>query len=357
MKEARTGGPHPSRAMDPTTGERRTSRRSFLMPTVYLVALAVVLAGCSSSSTGAKKSESPTARSESPAARGGSVVLDDPAVDEVGVAVSADYFAWSSNSETSPDQWNTYVRPVGGGEATKLNPNGTQSDNFGIDGSTVVYEVFNGSNDDLKMYDAATQTQSGLPQIDTQLHEYQPTLSGDWLLFTRSKPDQWQKVILFNLSTGEQRTLAQAPLPSTILRAGQVNGDWVTFEHCHDRWASGGTYSNCNVFRYQISTGDLVTIPNPGLQQFEGGVSQDGTVYLTSTGGADMAECGADAQIIRYPVGGPGVVIATFDAGFEPELKRATDESDGSTTLYFVRTDCSSSRNGIYSIANADTAT
>jgi len=284
-------------------------------------------------------------------------VLDDPKVNEVGVDVSVDYFAWSSNSEKRPDRWNTYVRPIGGGPATKVNRNGTQSDNFGIDGSTVVYEAYNGSNDNLHMYDAATQTRTRLQQINTRLHEYQPSLSGDWLLYTRSKPDRWQKVILFNLTTGEHRTLAKAPLPTTILRADQVSGDWATFEHCRDLWASGGTYSNCNVFRYQISTGDLVTIPNPGLQQFEGGVSQDGTVYFTRTGDADMGVCGADAQIIRYPVGGPEVVIATLDAGFESDLNRATDEGDGSTTLYFVRIPCISSSIGIYSIANADTAT
>lgn len=285
------------------------------------------------------------------------VVLDDPNVNEVGVAVSTDYFAWSANSDASPGQWNTYVRPIGGGAATRLNPGGTQSDNFGIDGSTVVYVVYNGSNDNLHMYDASTQTHSGLPQINTRRrHEYQPSLSGDWLLFTRSKPDAWQKVILFNLSTGERRLLAKAPLPRTILRAGQVNGDWATFEHCRNHWPSGGSYSNCNVFRYQISTGDLVTIPNPGLQQFEGGVSQDGTVYFTRTGDADMGVCGADAQIIRYPVGGPEVVIATLDAGFQSDLNRATDESDGSTTLYFVRNDCSAGP-GIYGIVNADTAT
>jgi len=281
-------------------------------------------------------------------------VLDDPKADEVGVAVSVDYFAWSSNSETRPDQWNTYVRSIGGGPATRLNPKGTQSDNLGIDGSTVVYLVFNGSNDNLHMYDAATQTRSGLPQINTRLHEYQPWLSGDWLLFTRSKPDEWAKVILFNLSTGEHRVLRRAPLPSVVLRADQVNGDWATFHRCRDHQ---GQYSNCNVFRYQISTGDLVKIPNPGLQQYVGGVSRDGTVYFTRSRRADVWECGRRARIIRYPVGGPGVRIATLRAGFEPVLNRATDETDGSTTLYFVRTKCSSFSNGIYSIANADTAT
>ena len=191
------------------------------------------------------------------------VVLDDPALNEVGVDASVDYFVWSSNSEKQPDRYNTYVRPIGGGKATQVNPKGTQSDDFGIDGSTVVYQVFNGRNDNLKMYDAATRTRSGLPQINTRLHEYQPSLSGDWLLYTRSS-DQWSKVILFNLSTGEHRILARAPLPSAVLRAGQVDGDWVTFERCRDRFHSGGTYSNCNVFRYQISAEDLVMTSESG---------------------------------------------------------------------------------------------
>jgi len=321
--------------VDHVARERRTPRRVWAILAIAAVTLVAMTAASAASPT---------------------KVLDDPKVDEVGVAVSVDYFAWSSNSETRPDRWNTYVRPIGGGPATRVNPKGTQSDNLGIDGSTVVFQVYNGHDDNLQMYDAATQTHSGLPKINTRLHEYQPWLSGNWLLFTRSS-DEWSKVILFNLSTGERRVLRQAPLPSAYLRGNQVNGDWATFDRCRDLFASGGTYSNCNVFRYQISTGELVKIPNPGLQQWASSVSQDGTVYFTKSRKADGWVCGRRARIIRYPVGGPGVRIATLRAGFEPVLNRATDENDGSTTLYFVRTKCSSFSNGIYSIANADTAT
>jgi hypothetical protein len=281
-------------------------------------------------------------------------VLDDPKVNEVGVAASVGYFAWSSNSERHPGQYNTYVRPSSGGPATRVNPKGTTSDNLGIEGSTVVYQVYNGSDDNLQMYDAATHTRSGLPQINTRLHEYQPSLSGDWLLYTRSKPDDWTKVILFNLSTEHRRVLSQASLNWAYLRGQQVNGDWAVFEHCRDRHYR---YSNCDVFRYQISTAHLVKIPNPGLQQYAPSVSHDGTVYFTRTGRADVWECGLRARIVRYPVGGPGVVIATIRAGFEPIQTRATDKNDGSTTLYFERASCRSGLAGIYRLANADTAT
>ena len=109
------------------------------------------------------------------------------------------------------------------------------------------------------------------------------------MLYTRSKPDDWSKVILFNLSTEHRRVLSQAALNWAYFRGQQVNGDWAVFEHCRDRHYQ---YSNCNVFRYQISTEQLAKIPNPGVQQYAPSVSHDGTVYFTRTGRADVWECG-----------------------------------------------------------------
>jgi hypothetical protein len=48
-------------------------------------------------------------------------------------------------------------------------------------------------------------------------------------------------------------------------------------------------------------------------------------------------------------------MIAKIRAGFDPWFTFVRDESDGSTTLFFERVDCSSGFSGIYSIANADT--
>jgi hypothetical protein len=109
---------------------------------------------------------------------------------------------------------------------------------------------FDGSNDNLKMYDIATQSRSELPEINPGLHEAHPSLSGDWLLFTRSKPGDWQKVILFNLSTWEHRVLFRSALGRQTLQGDQVNGDWATFEHCH---YSQGQFSNCAVFRSDLN--------------------------------------------------------------------------------------------------------
>jgi hypothetical protein len=137
--------------------------------------------------------------------------------------------------------------------------------------------------------------------------------------------------------------------------ASHHNGDWATFEHC--RVIAGGDLSNCDTFRYQISTEELVKIPNPGQQQYGGGVSDDGTVHIVQGGGSNVWSCGHHARIIRYPVGGPGVVITTMAEGKDAFSTFATDETSGSTTLYFTYIVCRTGDQGIYSIAGADTAT
>ena len=134
-----------------------------------------------------------------------------------------------------------------------------------------------------------------------------------------------------------------------------MNGDWATFESCD---SPGSPFSNCQVYRYQISTDNLVQIANPGpQQQYAGAVSGDGTVYLVRTRTRDHWECGNHTRLIRYPVGGPGVVIATLPDGRDALTTFALDETGGSTTMYFDRYTCSNGRQGIYSIPDADTAT
>ena len=288
-------------------------------------------------------------------------VLDDPRVDERSAAASPDYFAWSQNSRSKPNHVNSYVRPSGGGQRVRVNPVGTRSYNVGIDGSLVVYMSLGGDGSNLRFFDAATQTRDPMPDgVNTRSFEEFPSLSGDWLLFTRDnrnrvsfeKARTW--VILFNLVTGESRVLRSDLNRRALIGADQVNGDWATFDRCHINQRTGDQ-SNCDVFRYRISTQTLVRIANPGRQQYGGAISQDGTVYLVRTGGPNVWHCGLNTRIVRYPVGGPGVVIT--EIGSDAFTTRATDETDSSTTLYVLDARCSPYRSGIYRIPNADTAT
>jgi hypothetical protein len=248
-----------------------------------------------------------------------------------------------------------------GGSPVRIDPAGVQSAMAAIDGTTIVYGEYKGRDDDLRFFDAVTQTRSPAPAgVNTRYAEYEATLSGDWLLFTRSNVNRpsirnaWRKVVLFNVSTSASIVLQKAPYRSTWLVSDQVNGDWATFESCGlDRRFE---YSDCQVFRYQISTDELVKIPNPGVQQSSASVSGDGTIYLERIRNRDHWKCGSRARLVRYPVGGPGVVIAELPDGIDSFNTFALDEADGSTTMYLDRVRCGRSRSGIYRIPNADTA-
>jgi hypothetical protein len=289
------------------------------------------------------------------------VVLNDPAVDEGTSSASAGYLVWSANSEARPNRYHSYVM-ADGGSPVRVDPVGAQSFGAAIDGTTIVYQESTSEGDDLWFFDAVTEERSAPPAgVNTANLEYRPTLSGDWLLFTRTNlnrespgPSPWLKVVLFNLSTSTRIVLRKLPLLSTSLVSDQVNGDWATFESC--RVSQHGESSDCQVFRYQISTEELVEIANPGVQQYAGAVSGDGTVYLVRTRNRDFHNCGDHSKLVRYPVGGPGVVIATLPDGRDARTTFALDETGGSTTMYFDRLACRKGRSGIYRIPDADTA-
>jgi hypothetical protein len=98
-----------------------------------------------------------------------------------------------------------------------------------------------------------------------------------------------------------------------------------------------------------------VKIGNPGVQQYAGGISEDGTIYMVRAGGRNVWHCGKNMRIVRYPVGGPDVVIARLKQ--DALTTFVADEVDGSTTLYSQKQRCTSRNDGIYRISAADTAT
>jgi hypothetical protein len=287
-------------------------------------------------------------------------VLDRAGVDESTEAASTSYFAWSQNLPSKPNHYNTYVRPIAGGSRERVNPKGTKSYTVGIDGSLVVFDANRQDDSDLGLYDAATQTRPDMPDgVNTRSIEFRPTLSGEWLLFTRNSGNHveskraWAKVILFNVTTQESRVLASGLNRRTYLVSDQVNGDWATFERCQFDQRTD-EFSSCNVFRYAISTEELVKIPNPGKQQYAAAISIDGTIYMVRTGGPSVWRCGQNTKIVRYPVGGPSVTIARLSS--DALTTFATDEY-ASTTLYFQKFRCDSLSGGIYRIDDADTVT
>ena len=290
------------------------------------------------------------------------VVLDAPNVDEGPSSASDGFLVWSANSEAKPNRYHSYVR-ADGGQPVRINPTGTQSYGATIDGTTIVYEEHSHGprGSDLYFTDAVTPDRQPPPDgVNRRVDEILPSLSGDYLLFTRTNANRvafnksWRRVMLFNLMTGEETVLRERMSRRSYLVSDQVNGDWATFESC--RFKLDFEFVNCNVFRYEISATNLTKIENPGQQQYGGAVSDEGTVYVTRTGIRSHWECGRHAKIVRVPLSGPEQVIARLPDGKDAFTASAFDELGGSTTLYFDRFSCRNGRSGIYRIPDADTA-
>ena len=288
------------------------------------------------------------------------VVLNDPNIDESHSSASDGYLVWSANSEAKPNRYHSYVR-ADGGQPVRINPTGTKSYAATIDGTTIAYEEHSHGPRGTNLYftDAETPDRQPPPDgVNTKADEIRPSLSGDYLLFTRSNFNRvgfrraWTRVILVEISTGDETVLREGLVRRSFLISDQVNGDWATFESCRIR---GGAFTNCNVFRYEISTADLTKVPNPGQQQYGGGISDDGTVYVTRTGIRSHWECGRHAKIVRVPLSGPEQVIARLPDDRDALSMFAFDEPGGSTTLYIDRLSCRNGRGGIFRIPDADT--
>jgi hypothetical protein len=288
------------------------------------------------------------------------VVRDEDGVDEQRPSRSDGYTVWDTFDLDNARE-HSWVMPDGG-EPVRINPIGTQSDAAVIDGTTVAYvEGVRGGSQDIRFYDVVTRDRWGPPEgVNTDAHESAPALSGDWLVFRRtnsnlvSRSKAFVRLILVNLDTLERRRLVDAMDRNRYVVTDQVNGDWLTYETCRiERFQ----YSNCQQFLYEISTGSKTVLPNPGLQQYAGGVTSDGTVYLVRSGSSKRWACGKNARIVRVPLGGEGEVIHRFPDGVDVLAGFAFEESYDSVSYFVQRLRCRRGSGGIYVVRNADTVT
>lgn len=198
-----------------------------------------------------------------------------------------------------------------GGEVTQLNPDGVWASVGGIDRGVLAY-ASGRTQADLRLLDLRTRKRLRLPRgVNTPKVEYDPSISGNWLLFGRVRPDTdslWAdtSVVLVNLKTGESRVLSTGKNYRTYTYPGQVNGDWVSFTAC--KFNKYGP--NCGVSRYQISTGERTNANLDGLccahgdpyTQNDGGaaptsgvsasaVTKDGVVYVAMRSGQNTSWC------------------------------------------------------------------
>jgi hypothetical protein len=254
------------------------------------------------------------------------VILDRPRAGEYQPVRGEGRLAWQQNSMRRPRHYDVLVRDVDGGPTTRVNPAGTNGANGDIAGNILVYQQFEERRSGVRFFDLTTGERSHPPNgVNTERWEYWPSVSGRWLLFGRlARGSGARRVILFDLSTGDGKTLAKVRGRHTFLAPGQVTGDWAVWSRCAAR-------SPCTVVRYQISTADRHVIGDPnGQDHHSPSVDAQGTVFYARGGD----RCGNRVRLIRQPLEGGEDVLWRLPNGDDIGRTHVQVRSRGRTILY-----------------------
>ncbi len=252
-------------------------------------------------------------------------------------AVAGDRVAWEENSPTKPNHYDVFTG--GSASKTKVNRNGTNAANGGIDGTRLVYQEWDGGDSDLYFFNLNTHNRSSPPAgVNTSSWEYWPSESGDWLLYGRRNAAGTRRIILFNLVTKQSRELDEVGANSHVA-PGQVNGDYAVWYRCTPT-------KKCDVFRYQISTQTKLRLPDADRYQRAPSVSKDGTVYFERS---DGKVCEVPNKLMRYQ---NGDVSPVMEVPFGEHIGDTyVDSDDFGAKVFFDRFDCEdSTRSNLYRI-------
>ena len=224
-------------------------------------------------------------------------VLSSPNA-EIYPSASATELGWSQNSNAHPRFANAFVRPLGGGKTVQVNAPGTKGFAGGFDGSRFIFQqISKQGQSDLRIYDTSSGHYVAVPNdVNTSRWERAPSMDGDYLVFSRDsylRQRSTYRVVLHRISTGKEIILDSitGKTPATYVYAGQLSGDYVTWERC--------TKTNgCDVYIYRIGTGKTTKVPDR-RQEYSPAVSSDGTVYFIRS----SAACGAHVELMRDVAG------------------------------------------------------
>lgn len=225
----------------------------------------------------------------------------------------------------------------------RVNAAGTEGYLGGIDGSTLVYQQFsflNGTSD-IYSFDLVTHARTKIvAPVSTRRWEYDASISGEWIMFARWFRTEDRKVLLYNTTTAELRTIATSSGARRSLRVGQVAGGYATFDRI--TYGRGGGLTSCEVFRYEIAADSAVPIANPnGRCQYGSSVTSDGTVFYGRSGFV----CGRNATLRKLPLGGSAETLIDFADGRDFTSSYALDNLDGTADVYYDPARCGGDSN------------
>ena len=254
---------------------------------------------------------------------------------EFSPAADGTYVAWSANTFKRPGRYNVYFSQ-GGGPKQRVNPPGTEAATGGIDGTELVYAESTSDGYDLALYDMATETSLSIPTgVNTAREEFNPSNSGEYLLFDRDRFGIVERIVLHNTTTSAEIILGESERPQKYLASGQVNGNWAVYYFC-------GIYV-CNVFRYDIMNDETAKVPNRGdKQQYASSVSDEGVVYFVRSPPA----CGLNVRFMTWDGSTKPSVFLDLPDGRD---SFDTYFDDATNSLYYERLRCGPFTSDIFS--------
>jgi len=267
------------------------------------------------------------------------VKIIDTKADESHPSVADGWQAWSANTPAHRKALDGYVRSTGGPIRRIPIQGHVRVGNIVTDGphaGQVVVWTDAGGDGDIRFYDLTTGNVSKAPlKVNTARWEEAPSVSGDYLAFTRYAGGSWN-LMLYRFSTGALVKILEGGVYEP-----QVTGDFIAFSRCLT--ANG---ASCKVvYRYTISTATLRKMPAPaaGRANYYGAVSSDGTMYWVE---GSATKCGAKVRLRRWQGATPSTLWAA-PGGVEIAHLQA-DVLAGMPVLAFTRYVCSSTRTGVY---------
>jgi hypothetical protein len=252
---------------------------------------------------------------------------------------SIKYFAWTQNTRAHPRRNDAFLKR-GSQPLVKLNSAGNGYLG-GIDPPLVVYQQVAGGSSDLKIFNSDTSARSNPPLgVNTSDWEWEPSISGDWLLYGRQDNEtntQW--ILLRSLSSPTEVVLDEG---FTWRQAGQVSGDYAVWTRCD---------VTCDVVRRSIGAATDVTLPEPSATtyQYAAAVASTGVTYVARS----ARNCGTNAKIVRYFGSGDpaeGTVVANLRAGLDFNSAYVRENGDGSIDVFYDRFRCGTGVGDIYRI-------
>jgi hypothetical protein len=272
------------------------------------------------------------------------VKVVDSAAPEVSGAREAGWLAYSRPVDR---RWTAFVVPDGGTRVKIPNHKPAFVGSIELSGpranQVVFWEFEKGNNGQIRFFDLVSSVIKKAPSgVNTSRSEEAASMSGDYLLFGRGKPDEvWQRqVILYRFSNARTRVLAKTDGPA--LSAERVNGNFAVWTRC--------TTTTCDVYRHQISTGRTIRIPSApkGRANYWSTVTPEGVVYYVE---GSAASCGVKTKLMRFAAGTKTKISQVPDG---VEIAETYTWQDGvSTRVLFTRTTCNGKNVGIYEVTDA----